>query len=628
MKALTILLAFVFAGAAFGQPAQAPSTARTPEESRQQLRQSEEDDARRREDRKRQEERESGRKGKPAFEVTWQAPQPLRGMFEKFLPPPTLEAGQRRGPVVRPWLRDIRRRVPEIAASEGYFSASVTTDFDDEERQHLTVTVTPGPRTTVGEVEIDFQGDLAGEGAEREARRRKLREGWTLKPGAPLRSADWDAAKTRLVEDLTEVDYAAGALASSEAIVEAEAARAKLRVVLDSGPPFTYGAVEVQGLEEYSEHLVRRLVDLRQDERYSRERLTDLQRQIQNGPWFASVVVDIERDPAKPRGAPVRVSVVERPRREVGLALGYGTDDGARLEAAYRYRDLFDRGFDLQSSLRGSQKRQIGYVDVYLPPGLSTLPRVGRVPFRDSVGVLAEYSDIENFRIERFAMAGYRHFKLDRWELRGGLSYQVERTLPEGSVERIERALAPIVAVTWRTVDDLFDPHRGGVLSVQFAVAGKALASTQDFFKAYGVYNHWVPLGATNQLLLRAEIGTTFAPSREGIPEDFLFRAGGSRSNRGYAFQSLGVREGNATVGGRYIASGTAEVVHWLKPQWGAAAFVDVGDAADTRGEWNANPSYGVGARYKTPAGPFGLDLAYAERVKRWRLSFSVTVAF
>jgi translocation and assembly module TamA len=55
---------------------------------------------------------------------------------------------------------------------------------------------------------------------------------------------------------------------------------------------------------------------------------------------------------------------------------------------------------------------------------------------------------------------------------------------------------------------------------------------------------------------------------------------------------------------------------------------VDVGDAADTRGEWQGNPSYGVGARYKTPAGPFALDLAYADRERRFRLSFSVTVAF
>ena len=627
VRALTILLACVLTGTAHGQAPEAPATSR-PSDARQQQREAEEERTQRREDREKQQERESGKKGRPAFEVTWEAPQPLRGMFEKFLPAPTIEEGQRRGQVARPWIRDIRRRVPEIAASEGYFSATVTADFEDESRDTLVVTVVPGPRTTVGDIEINFKGDIAGEGEARERRRRQLRESWTLKPGAPFRSGDWESAKTRLQEELSDVDYAMGAIASSGAIVDAEAARAKLELVLDSGPPFTYGSLEVSGLEEYSEHLVRRMVDLRQGERYSRERLTDLQRQIQGGPWFASVVVDIERDPARPENAPIKVSVVERPRREVGLAVGYGTDDGARVEAGYRYRDLLDRGFDLQSSLRASEKRQIAYADVYLPPGLYTLPWFGRTPFRDSVGVLAEYSDIENFRIERFAVAGYRHFKQDRWELRAGLSYQIERTLPEASVERIERALAPIVAVTWRTVDDMFDPRRGGVLNVQFAAATKALASTQDFFKAYAVYNHWFSLGPSNQFLLRAELGSTIAESREGIPEDFLFRAGGSRSNRGYAYQSLGVQEGNAIVGGRYIATGTAEFVRWLNPTWGAAVFVDVGDATDTRGEWKTNPCYGIGARYRTPAGPFGLDLAYAEDARRWRLSFSVTVAF
>ena len=86
-----------------------------------------------------------------------------------------------------------------------------------------------------------------------------------------------------------------------------------------------------------------------------------------------------------------------------------------------------------------------------------------------------------------------------------------------------------------------------------FAAASKSLASTQDFLKLYAQYQLWIPVGG-DQLLLRTEIGSTFASSREGIPEDFLFRAGGSRSNRGYAYQSLGPREGDAVVGGRYLA--------------------------------------------------------------------------
>ncbi len=82
------------------------------------------------------------------------------------------------------------------------------------------------------------------------------------------------------------------------------------------------------------------------------------------------------------------------------------------------------------------------------------------------------------------------------------------------------------------------------------------------------------------------------------------------------------------SVGGRYLATGTVEYVRWLTPEWGAAAFVDVGDAADCGDELGANVGYGIGARWRTPAGPLAIDLAYGERDRKFRLGFSVAVAF
>jgi translocation and assembly module TamA len=522
----------------------------------------------------------------------------------------------------------VRRRVPEIAASEGYFSPVVDIRYDSEQRLAATVVVTLGTRTTVRNVDIRFEGDLAQPGDDRERRRRELRAAWALKPGQPFRSPDWESAKTRIDESLTDLDYAAGRVADTRAEVDAEAAAADLQITLDSGPPFTLGDVVIEGLEIYPDAVIKRLLDLKRGERYSRERLTELQHLVQNGWWFSSVVVDTERDAGKPELVPVKISVIERPPREAGVAIGYGTDEGARGEAVYRDRNLFARGFDLQSSIKVSQKQQFGYVDVYLPPGLWFTRKRGEIPFTDSFGVLAEHSDIENLTIARFAVAGYRHWRLDDFEVRGGLSYQIERSYPQGADVRVKKALAPIIATTWRHVDNIFDPRRGGVLALQLAAGAKKVASGDDFFRIYGQYQYWIPLGPSDQLYLRTEFGRTFADSREFIPEDFLFRAGGSRSNRGYSFQSLGVQEGNAVVGGRYLATATAEYVHWLNDRWGAAVFTDVGDAADSVKEWQALKSYGVGARFRTPAGPLALDLAYAQRDRKFRLAFSVTIAF
>lgn len=561
------------------------------------------------------------------LEVNWDAPEPLRTVFQKSLPAPAIESGERRAGSVRPWIRDVRRRVPEMAAAEGYFSATVEIAFE-EDRAHARVVVSLGPRTTVDEVDIRFAGDIALEGDERAARRQALREAWALKPGRALRSADWEDAKSRLQEKLVEEDYAAGRVAESEARVDEESARAKLSLVLDSGPRFTLGEVAVEGIERYPESVVRRNVDIKPGERYRLQRLLDLQHALQSGAWFSSVVVDIERNPERAMNVPVKVTITERPAREIGLALGYGTDDGARVEVALRHRNLLGRGLDLQSAVRVDQTRQIAYADVFLPSSMAESRRGDGIPTKDSVGVLTEHTSIQRLETQRIAVAGYRQWTLETVETRCGLSYQVERISPEGSQDRIKRALAPVVAGTWRHVDDLFDPKRGGVLNVQLAVASKSIASTQDFIKAYAQYQYWIPISPKDQLLMRAEIGSTFAKSREGIPEDFLFRAGGSRSNRGYAYQSLGPTEGDAVVGGRYLLTASADFVHWLNDTWGAAVFYDIGNASDSARDWKPDKSYGVGARFKTPAGPLALDLAFAERPRKFRLAFSVTIAF
>ena len=128
--------------------------------------------------------------------------------------------------------------------------------------------------------------------------------------------------------------------------------------------------------------------------------------------------------------------------------------------------------------------------------------------------------------------------------------------------------------------------------------------------------------------LFRGELGATFAPSSEGIPQDFLFRTGGSSSVRGYAYQSLGVEEGSATLGGRYLVTLSGEYTHWLNPTWGAAVFVDAGNAVDEVQAMSLALGYGVGARWRSPAGPLGIDLAYGQREGKLRLDFSLAIPF
>jgi len=118
------------------------------------------------------------------------------------------------------------------------------------------------------------------------------------------------------------------------------------------------------------------------------------------------------------------------------------------------------------------------------------------------------------------------------------------------------------------------------------------------------------------------------AQSREGIPSTFLFRTGGDQTVRGYDFESLGVRQGNAIVGGRRLLVGSAEYTHWIGESWGLAVFADAGNAWDEGASFSPALGYGLGARFRTPIGPIRADLAYGEENHSFRLHFSVGYTF
>lgn len=72
----------------------------------------------------------------------------------------------------------------------------------------------------------------------------------------------------------------------------------------------------------------------------------------------------------------------------------------------------------------------------------------------------------------------------------------------------------------------------------------------------------------------------------------------------------------------------SAEATHWLNESWGIAAFVDAGDAVDQLEDVRLAVGYGIGARWRSPAGPIGVDLAYGQRTSELQLHFSLAIPF
>ena len=523
-------------------------------------------------------------------------------------------------------LRRAERAALEVLATEGYFSPSLKFEPHPDRVPRYRLVIDAGRVTSVTAVDIEFTGALAE--PEFSERATSLRRDWSLPVGAPFRSADWEAAKNRLLLAVSARDFAGATPGPTLADVDAEAATARLRVVVDSGPAYRVGTLRVEGLQRFDSALVERFNSLKPGEPYDRTLLLQFQQALQESPYFSSVVVTLDLEHAEANEAPIRVQLRESLTRRFAAGVGFATNTGAHIEAVYRQSITFGRPYLLQTGFRVDQTGQFGFADMIFPP-----ERGGP---RNSIGALVENSDIENLQINRWG------FGAARSELRGPRDGRnVETQLAFNfEHERRETPLDPPITLdvlsstyTWtrRDVDDITHPRRGNLIQLQGSVGLGGLSVEDAFVRGFGSIVQYVPVGPRDVLILRGQLGAVQADSTNAVPNKFLFRTGGALTVRGYDYESLGVEQGGAIVGGRALVIGSVEYVKWLERwggQWGIAAFVDAGDAAERFGDLDPALGYGLGIRWRTPAGPLAVDVAWGERFQQLRVHFSVAIAF
>ncbi len=536
--------------------------------------------------------------------VQLRAPDDIADLLQPYLPD---DAGSP---------RKLQSLLGEILATEGYFSPEFRFDEHDD---GLQLTLDPGPRTQIAAVDLAIDGPLDP------ARRAALIAGWRLPVGQPFRQDDWNAAKQDILSRLLADEYPDARLDDSEAAIDPATQQATLRLRYASGPRYRYGGLRVVGLDRYPPELVARYnLSIRPDKPYREEDLAALQGALVATPYFASVQTTLDRDAATADGdervAPIVVRVREKPAHRIAFGAGASSNTGARIEFNYQTPNLARQAWELDSGLRFEQKRQIAYADVFLPPDDRRR--------RHSIGVMAEATDIQGLKTERYAFGAQTVQQRGSVEQRLSLHWEDERREPSGAAAVTSRALVPNAMWTWRRIDNPLNPRDGTVLQGQVGGGAKAALSDQNFVRLHARFQHYLSFGRHDTLALRGEVGYTLADSRLRIPQDYLFRTGGTGSVRGYAYQSLGIKEGTATVGGRYLATASAEWTHWLDSEWGIATFIDAGDAVDQLKNINLAVGVGLGARWRSPAGPIGIDLAYGERNREVHLHFSLAIPF
>lgn len=523
------------------------------------------------------------------------------------------------------------KQAADLLRTEGHFDARVTVrrETPPGERQKVVVEVEPGPRSTVTEVALDVQGELRqradrGDG-EAAGLLAALRDGWGLKAGEPFRQGAWSGAKTAALAQLHAGGYPAATWLSTEARVTSAQQQVRLQAQAQSGPLFHLGPLRVEGLQRYDESSVRNLTAFSPGDPYKEQTLLDFQDRLRRSDLFEGAVAEIDPDPAKAAAAPVTVRVQEQRLQKLTLGVGLNTDTGVRVTADHVHRKPFGLKWVARNKLEVGPQRKLWEFDNRSHP----LPGLQR-------NLLAG-------NVERWSGTDEERFS---WRLRAGREQERTRILRQAYVElnhsrvrtpqgdvRQAQSLSGHFDWTRRHVDSLLLPTRGTVTTVQTA-AGYARSTTADsgpFGRLYARQLWFRPFATDWHARLRLELGQVIAAHAVGVPDPLLFRAGGEESVRGYAYRSLGPVIDGAVSSGRSLMTASAEVARPLSPRfpqiWGAA-FVDAGNAAERFSDLHPVVGVGVGLRYRSPAGPLRVDVAYGVDARKLRLHLSAGTTF
>lgn len=518
------------------------------------------------------------------------------------------------------WLRLIQKTpqdAQDLLATEGYFSPDIRLVTSTQNEAVFVITL--NTRTTVSVANLTFKGEVTSATTDQPPTVEYLQQSWRLPVGQPFTQQAWSEAKGSILTTLLSERYPNAKLEQSQAIIDPNTHQAALSLTFDSGKSVRLGKIKIKGLNHYPPALVNNINPIKPGDVYQQSTLLQFQSTLQETGKFNRVTVSAATQSLSEDGlADVIVDVQEREQKSMSIGVGGSTNTGARVVLNYTDRNLFQRGLLWDTSLRLEQRLQAATSNIAFMTDAKG--------YRDSINNSVVRTNVEGQITTAINNGVKRTWGNRSFEQFVGANLLYEFLTIDGESTEFNKAATFAYGLNLRKLDNDLIPTKGVIFSSQFQVAPIERLSDGRFLQSQAKLQGFYPLGEKTQLLGRLEVG--LVSGSMSVPATYLFRAGGDQSVRGYAFQSLGVQEGDAVLGGRVLLTGSTEIVQWLTSSWGAAAFVDFGNAANDWRDYEPAYGYGLGVRWRSPVGPVGADIAYGEETKDYRLHFNLGVSF
>jgi translocation and assembly module TamA len=496
----------------------------------------------------------------------------------------------------------LRKAPEEIRAAlepYGYYDTTIKPDVQrngDAISVHLAVQL--GEPVHVASSKVAMNGP-----AHDDAKVTNKVDGFKPQVGQVLDHRLYEASKNGVSRELGEHGYFDANLAQHRVEVTRATHSAAIDIAWDSGPRYAFGATTF-GPNQFRPGLLDPLLRWKAGQPYDQAKLLATQQSLVDLDYFGVVDVSPDLEHKADGAVPIAISTTPAKRNVYSAGLSYGTDTGVGVRLGFDRRWVNRRGHKISTQLEWAQKRKIAAAE-YRIPAFGWLDGW----YALSTSLRDETSDAVRDRIAEVVAS--RTGLIGGWNLTAAMHVQRESYQDAAflNLDSYATLVFPSLTVQTSHGDDKLYPTRGWGFNADVRGGTTSIGSSLDFaqVRIKGSFVH--SFGLLNRLLLRGEIGHTFTDDFDQLPPSLRFFAGGDNSVRGYGFQEIGPRVNGENVGARNLAVFSAEIEHRYTPTWGAAAFIDAGDAFDT--DPHAHVGIGVGLRWRSPVGPVRIDIAH-----------------
>jgi translocation and assembly module TamA len=519
---------------------------------------------------------------------------------------------------------EFKQRMLEKAqkAAQVYGFYHLQADIQPPKGKDLTKTwnmhITLGPVTKIRRLSLKVTGE-----GEKEVGLQTLLSETQLKEESPLRHPDYQQLKNQLQSLALSLGYFDFSFERASIEVYQSLKAADVTVHVSSGKRYRFGELQF-GRDTRAQYLAEELVPFKVGEPYQAGKLGLFNQRLKLTQYFRNVIVRPLVDKSQNYRVPVQVLLTHKPRDNFDVGVGVSSDEGPRLNGKWRRPWVNSKGHSVGAEVFVSAPEQYASFDYRIP---IDDPVNNYASFR--VGYQAQNNN--DTQSDKLSVSASRQWVLEQsdWKRLAFIKYEQEQFTQGFEPQQTTRLVIPGATLSRFRTKGGIDVYWGDRQSITTELASDSLLSDINLVRITA-QSKWLRSIDQHRFLFGAKLGAISTNDFGQVPSSLRYFAGGDRSVRGFAYQTLAPSEvdenGEARlIGGQFLAVANFEYSYPFMQSWRGAVFVDIGNASDKFAQDLAT-GVGLGAIWVSPFGPIRLYVARgnSDFESNWRIHFSM----